>query len=106
LKRIFEGYLSPQISSKSSSPQRERAWKKGEKVLKKRKREKKKKKEKVQESLQIKRESQYFERRKNIATSKFFLYEPILFPSIIPFQKHFSKSFEKISQLFLDHPLT
>jgi hypothetical protein len=33
---------------------------------------------------------------KNIATSKSFLYEPIFFPSIIPFQKPFPKSFEKI----------
>jgi hypothetical protein len=79
---------------------------KGRKSIEKKKEREKEKKEKVQESLQIKRESQYFERRKNIATSKFFLYEPILFPSIIPFQKLFPKSFEKILQLFLDHPLT
>jgi hypothetical protein len=78
---------------------------KREKVLEK-KTEKKKEKEKLQKSLQIKRGSQYFERRKNIATSKSFFYEPILFSSIIPFQKPFPKSFEKISQLFLDHPLT
>jgi hypothetical protein len=58
-----------------------------------------KEKEKLQESLQIKRESQYFERRKHF-NFKIFLRESILFPSIIPFQKPFPKSFEKISQHF------
>jgi hypothetical protein len=42
LKRIFEGRLSPQISSKSLCPQRDGAPKKGEKVLKKERKRKKK----------------------------------------------------------------
>jgi hypothetical protein len=66
----------------------------------------KKEKEKLQESLQVKRGSQYFERRKILQLQNPFLYEPIFFPSIIPFQKSFPKSFDKILQLFLDHPLT
>jgi hypothetical protein len=70
------------------------------------KRERKKEKEKLQESLQIKKGKSIFWEEKNTATSKSFLYEPIFFPSIIPFQKPFPKSFGKISQLFLDHPLT
>jgi hypothetical protein len=37
---------------------------------------------------------------------KIFLRESIFSPSIIPFQKLFPKLFEKISQLFLGHPLT
>jgi DNA-binding GntR family transcriptional regulator len=65
--------------------------KKREKVLKK----KRKENEKLQESLQIKRESQYFERRKYF-NIKIFLRESIFSPSIIPFQKAFSKSFQKI----------
>jgi hypothetical protein len=64
LKRIFEGCLSPQISSKSLSPQRNGAYKKERKVLKKR--ERKRKKKKSSKSLQIKRGSQYFEWRKTL----------------------------------------
>jgi hypothetical protein len=60
LKRIFEGCLSPQISSKSPSPQRDNI----EKRERERERKEKKEKEKLQESLQLKRGSQYFERRK------------------------------------------
>jgi hypothetical protein len=79
-------------------------------VLKKRERksiEKKRgrKKENLQESLQIKKGSQYFERRKTFQLQN-FLRESIFSPSIIPFQKPFAKSFEKILQLFLDHPST
>jgi hypothetical protein len=62
-----------------------------EKVLKKRGRKKK-----LQESLQIKRGSQYFERRKHF-NFKIFLRKSIFSPSIIPFSKPFKKSFEKVS---------
>jgi hypothetical protein len=55
LKRIFEGCLSPQISSKSLSPKRDGALKKKEKKYWK-KRERERKKKNLQESLQIKRE--------------------------------------------------
>jgi hypothetical protein len=44
LKRIFEGCLSPQISSKSLSPKRDGALKKREKKYWKKKREKERKK--------------------------------------------------------------
>jgi hypothetical protein len=44
LKRIFEGCLSPQISSKSLSPKRDGALKKREKKYWKKEREKERKK--------------------------------------------------------------
>jgi hypothetical protein len=81
LKRIFEGRLSPQISSKSLCPQRDGAPKKGEKVLKK---ERKRKKKAPRVSSNKKGKSIFWE-KKNIATSKSFLYEYIFFCSIIPF---------------------
>jgi hypothetical protein len=77
--------------------------KKREKYWKKTKKERKRKTQRVSSN---KKEKSIFWEEKNIATSKSFLYEPIFFPSIIPFQKPFPKSFEKISQLFLYHPLT
>jgi hypothetical protein len=43
LKRIFEGYFSPQISSKSLSPQRNGAMKKRERKSIEKRREKEKK---------------------------------------------------------------
>jgi hypothetical protein len=86
--------FSPHLSSKSPSPQRDEALKKKRERKSIEKREEGKK-EKLQESLQIKRESQYFERRKYF-NIKIFLRESIFSPSIIPFQKAFSKSFQKI----------
>jgi hypothetical protein len=83
--------FSPHLSSKSPSPQRDEALKKKRERKSIEKREEGKK-EKLQESLQIKRESQYFERRKYF-NIKIFLRESIFSPSIIPFQKAFSKSF-------------
>jgi hypothetical protein len=83
--------FSPHLSSKSPSPQRDEALKKERERESIEKREEGKK-EKLQESLQIKRESQYFERRKYF-NIKIFLRESIFSPSIIPFQKAFSKSF-------------
>jgi DNA-binding GntR family transcriptional regulator len=102
LKRIFEGCFLLKYHQNPQALKEMEHRKKREKVLKK---ERKKEKEKLQESLQIKGEVNIL-RGENIATSKSFLYEPIFFPSIIPFQKPFPKSFEKILQLFLDHPLT
>jgi hypothetical protein len=72
-------------------------------AYKKKKREGKRKASRVSSN---KKGKLIFWEEKNIATSKFFLYEPIFFPSNIPFQESFPKSFEKISQLFLGHPLT
>jgi hypothetical protein len=76
-KEIFEECFSPHLSSKSASPQRDRALKKG-RHREKKYWKKRNKKEKLQESLQIKRGSQYFERRKafqlqNISTWVQFL---------------------------------
>jgi DNA-binding GntR family transcriptional regulator len=62
------------------------------KVLKKKRG---RKKEKLQESLQIKRGSQYFRRRKYF-NFKIILCESIFSPSIIPFSESFTKSFEKV----------
>jgi hypothetical protein len=52
-----------------------------EKVLKKRK--------KAPRVSSNKRGSQYFERRKTLQLQKFFLYDSIFSPSIIPFRKCF-----------------
>jgi hypothetical protein len=67
--------------------------------------EKRKEKRKALRVSANKKGKLIFWEEKNIATSKSF-YEPIFFPSIILFQKPLPKLFEKISQLFLDHPLT
>jgi hypothetical protein len=60
-----------------------------EKVLEKRERKKRKRKA-PRDPSNKKGESTFWE-EKNIATSKSFLYEPIFYPSIIPFQKTLSK---------------
>jgi acyl-CoA synthetase (AMP-forming)/AMP-acid ligase II len=80
--------------------------KKREKVLEREREREKERKRKALRVSSTKNGKSIFWEEKNIATSKSFLYEPIFFPSIIPFQKPFPKSFEKILQLFLDHPLT
>jgi hypothetical protein len=77
-------------------------WKKREK----RKEKGKEGKRKVAKVSSNRKGKSIFWEEKNIATSKYFVYEPICFPSIIQFQKPIPKSFEKISQLFLGHPLT
>jgi hypothetical protein len=59
-----------------------------------------KKEERKRKALRVfanKKGKSIFWDEKNIATSKYFLYEPIFFPSIIPFQKPFPRSFDKVS---------
>jgi hypothetical protein len=78
----------PESSKRRSIEKRER------KVLKKRERERKKKekekKEKLQESLQVKRGSPYFERRKTLQLQNPFCMSPF---SSLP-SYHFKNSFQ------------
>jgi hypothetical protein len=110
LKRNFWSvFFSSLIIKIPKSLKRRSIEKEREKVLKEREREKEKGKERKRKIVRVssnKKEMSIFWEEKNVATSKSFLYEPIFSLSIIPFQKPFLKSFEKILQLFLDHPLT
>jgi hypothetical protein len=95
LKKKFEGYLSPQISSKSPSPQRDGAEKKKrENVLKKREREKERKRKAPRVSSN-KRGSQHFERRKTLQLQNPFCISPFSSPPSYhfknPFQNHLRK---------------
>jgi hypothetical protein len=96
LKSVFllVYHQNPQVLKEIEHGKKDR-----EKILKK------EGKEKFQESLQIKGEVNILRGEKHF-NFKIFLRESIFSPSVIPFQKPFPKSFKKISQLFLDHPLT
>jgi hypothetical protein len=67
LKEIFEECFSPCLSSKSPSPQRDGALERERERIGKKWKEKK-----LKESLQIKRGSQYFERRKAFQLQNIF----------------------------------
>jgi hypothetical protein len=92
-KRFLNKWFSPQISSKPPSPQEKEH----------RKREKKKKKEKgkrekmLQESPQIKVEANILRAEKHFNFKSPFWCNYIFSPSIMPFQKPFSKSLRKFS---------
>jgi hypothetical protein len=77
------------------NPQVLRRW-----SIEKEKRRRKRKKKKEKKALRVssnKRGSQYFERSKNFNFKDLFLCDSIFSPSIIPFQKPFSKSLRKFS---------
>jgi hypothetical protein len=78
--------------------------KKREKVLKKREREKERKrkreKEKLQESLQIKRGSQYFERRKTLQLQNPFCMSPFSFPPSYHFKNSYQNHLIKFCSTF------
>jgi hypothetical protein len=86
-KRFLKKWFSPQISSKPSSSQ----------DMEHRKKEGKGKRKKAPRVSSNKRGSKYFKRRKTLQLQRSFLCDFIFSPSIIPFQKHFSKSLRKFS---------
>jgi hypothetical protein len=99
-KEIFEVFFSsfiikiPNSSKRWSIEKRERERER-EKVLKK-----EEGKEKLQESLQIKRGSQYIERRKNILTSKSFYVSPFSPAPSYYFQNPFQNRLRKFHSFF------
>jgi hypothetical protein len=64
------------------------------------KREKKKEKEKLQESLEIKRESQYFERRKTMQLQNPFCMSSFSSPPSYHFRNPFQNHLRKICSTF------
>jgi hypothetical protein len=87
LKSVFllVYHLNPQVLKETDH------WKREIKSIEKRGRERK-----APRALQIKRGSQYFERRKTFQLQNLFMWVHFL-PLIIPFSKPYPKSFEKVS---------
>jgi hypothetical protein len=95
-KRFLKKWFSPQISSKTPSPQQ----------TEHRKKERKEEKEKLQESLQIKGKSIFWS-EKNTSTSKiYFLMWFHFLPLHHTISKTISKIIEKVFLAFLVHSLT
>jgi hypothetical protein len=94
-KEIFEECFSPHLSSKSPSPQRDKALKRERERERKKYSKKRKEKEKLQDSANKKGKSIFWE-DKNISTWKSFYVSPFSPPPSYhfqnPFQNHLKKS--------------